>query len=91
MAEFAKISSAIALSNKYNWAINNADIDATGNLRLISIKKYLKCTGQIQVKVDKLYKDWMSTFRVFVKYSQRIYNNEKITKNMMIRCEIDSE
>lgn len=40
IAKFAKVLSTINLSNKYNWAINNTDINITRNLRLTSIKKY---------------------------------------------------
>ena len=47
MAEVAKISSAINLSNKYSLAISNADIYAATNLGLTGIKKYLRCIGQI--------------------------------------------
>ena len=40
IVEVAKILSAIDLGNKYNLAINNADIDVAGDLKLIGIKKY---------------------------------------------------
>ena len=40
MAELAKILNAINLGSKHSWAISNADMDATRNLGLISIKKY---------------------------------------------------
>lgn len=39
MAEITKVSSAINLESKYNWAISNADIDATRDLGLIAIQK----------------------------------------------------
>lgn len=56
-AEVAKISSTIDLDNKYSQAINNADIDVAKNLRLIDIEKYWRYVGQIQDKVNRLYKD----------------------------------
>ena len=40
MAEIAKVLSTIDLGNKHCWAISNVDMDATGNLGLIGIKKY---------------------------------------------------
>ena len=40
MAKVLKVSNAIDLGNKYSWAISNADIDATRDLRLTGIIKY---------------------------------------------------
>lgn len=40
MIEVTKLSSAINLSNKYNWVISNTNIDVVRDLRLTSIKKY---------------------------------------------------
>ena len=40
IVKVTKMSSAIDLKSKHSWAINNADIDAAGNLKLIGIKKY---------------------------------------------------
>ncbi len=57
IAEVAKMSSAIDLGSKYSWAISNADIDTAEDLGLTSIKKYWRHAGQIQDKVDLLYKD----------------------------------
>ena len=90
-AEVAKVSNVIDLRSKHSWAINNADMDIAGDLGLIGIKKYWKHTGQIQAEVDWLYKDWIPVLGVFVKHSRKTYNNEKITKNMITRCEINSE
>lgn len=69
MAEVAKVLNIINLGNKYSWAISNADINATGDLRLTGIKKYWKCAGQIQEEIDGLYKNWIPTLRAFIKYS----------------------
>ncbi len=52
IAEVAKVSSAIDLGSKHSWAISNADMDTTRNLKLTGIKKYWRHTGQIQDKVD---------------------------------------
>ena len=57
LAEISKVSNAIDLRSKYSWAINNADMDAAENLRLIDIQKYWRRASQIQDKVDRLYKD----------------------------------
>lgn len=89
MAKFAKVSSTINLFNKYNEAISNADIDLAGDLVLTDIKKYQRYAGQIQNKVDGLYKGWISVLRAFVKYSRRMHIIEKVTENGMTRCEID--
>lgn len=40
IAEFAKMSSAIYFESKHSWIISNTDMDATGDLKLIDIKKY---------------------------------------------------
>ncbi len=91
MAEVAKVSSVIDLGSQYSWTINNADIDVARDLGLTGIKKYWSCAGQIQAKVDWLYKDWISALEVFVKHSRKTYDNEKVTENLMIRREINSE
>lgn len=91
MTKVAKVPSVINLGSKYSQIINNADKDVAKDLRLTSIKKYQRYANQIHVKVDRLHKDQIPTLGTFVKYFERIHNNEKITKNMMIRCEIISE
>ncbi len=57
IAEVAKVASTIDFRSKHGWAISNADIDAAEDLGLTSIKKYWRCAGQIQDKVDLLHKD----------------------------------
>ena len=42
IAKVTKVLSTINLGNKYNWAISNANIDITGDLRLININKILE-------------------------------------------------
>ena len=47
MAEVAKVSSAIDLGSKHSMAISNTDMNTIGDLRLMNIKKYWRCAGQI--------------------------------------------
>ena len=91
MAEATKVLSTINRGNKYSWVISNADIDVAKDLGLTSNIKYWRCTSQIQDKIDGLHKDWISAIGTFVKYFWRMHNNEKLTENMIIRCEIDPE
>ncbi len=69
IVEVAKVSIAIDPQSKRSWAISNADIDIAGDLWLIGIKKYWRCAGQIEDKVDWLHKDWILILRAFVKHS----------------------
>lgn len=89
MAKVAKVLSVIDLESKYSQVISNIDIDTIENLELIGIQKYQKYIDQIYDKIDWLYNDRIFIFRPFIKHSQKIYNNKKITKNMIIRWEID--
>ncbi len=56
IAEVSKVLNITDLGGKYSWAISNADIDETEDLGRTGIKKYWRCAGQIQDKVDSLYK-----------------------------------
>ena len=67
MAEVVKVLSTIDLRSKHSWAISNVNMDITEDLGLTGIKKYWKCAGQIQDKVDWLHKDWIPVLRAFVK------------------------
>lgn len=91
MAKVAKVANAIDIGNKYRWAISNDDIDIAGDLGQTGVKKYWRCIGQIQAKINWLNKDWIPILGVFVKHSWKMHKNEKITKNMMIRRDIDLE
>ena len=55
MAEVVKVLSAIDLESKYSWVISNIDMDTTGDLGIISIKKYWWHASQIKNKIDWLY------------------------------------
>lgn len=46
------MSNVIDYNNKYNQAISNANINIAKNLRLTSIKKYLRYIAQIQSKIN---------------------------------------
>lgn len=52
MAEVTKVLSANNVSSKHSQAINNTDMDATRDLKLIGIKNYFKCASYIQNKID---------------------------------------
>ena len=56
-AEVAKKSSPIDFDGKYMGTISNVNIDTARNLKLTGIKKYWKLAGQIEKKVNRLYKD----------------------------------
>ena len=89
--EVAKTSSLIDFDGKYMWAISNVDIDATRNLGLTDIKKYQRLASQIEKKVNELYRDWIPVLAAFMKHFWKTHNNEKVTKNMKIRQDIDLE
>lgn len=89
MAEVVKVWNVIDLGSKYNWAINNADINVARDLRLTNIKKYWRYASQIQAKINWLYKNKISALRAFVKHSRKMHNNKKVTENMMIKREIN--
>lgn len=91
IAEIAKVLNTIDLHGKYNWAISNGDINAAEDLRLTNIKNYQKGIGKIQDKIDWLHRNWISALKAIIKYSQKMHNNEKIIKNIMIRHKIDLE
>lgn len=67
--EVTKISSPIDLNSKNMWAISNADMDATRDLRLTSMKKYLRRAGQINKEVNGLHRDWILALVAFVKHT----------------------
>ena len=70
---------------------NNVEIDAARDLGLTAIKKYWGLAGQIEKKVNGLYRDSISALAAFMTYSRKTNNNEEVTENMKIRRNIDSE
>lgn len=44
------------IDSKYEWAIDNTDTDMAINWEQTIVKKYLICVGQIDTKIDLLYK-----------------------------------
>ncbi len=55
LAEVARVSSLVDLAWRYNWAMSDADLDAANELGLIGIKKYWRCTGQVEIELDWLH------------------------------------
>ena len=70
--------------------MSNANLDAAKELGLTGIKKYWKCTRQIEMELDWLY-DWIPALVIFVRHSRRVYNNEKVIENMNVKQDIDLE
>lgn len=68
IAKVVKILSIINLNNKYDQAISNNNINVIKDLRLTNTKKYWRCIGQIQDKLDRLDKNWIFVLIAFVKY-----------------------
>lgn len=64
------------------------NINAIKNLKLIDFNKYQKYISQIRDKINKLYKNSIIIFKVFIKHFQKIYNNKNITKNIIIKNKI---
>ena len=64
--------------------MSDTNLDGAKELGLTGIKKYQKCTGQVEMELDRLH-DWISPLTIFVRHSHKLYNNEKVTKNMKIR------
>ncbi len=52
LAEVARVSSLVDLARRYNWAINNADLDTAKELGLTDIMKYWRRAGQIEMELD---------------------------------------
>lgn len=57
IAKVIKVLYTINPYIKYNCIINNVDINVARDLGLINIKKYWRFAGQIQEKVNRLYKN----------------------------------
>lgn len=70
--------------------MSNANLDQDNELGLIGIKKYWKRSYQVETELDWQH-DWISTLAIFVRYSRKEYNNEKMTKNIKVRQDIRPE
>ena len=70
--------------------MSNADMDAAKELGLISIKKYWRRAGQVEMELDWLH-NRIPELVILVRHSRRLYNNEKMTQNMNARQDIDPE
>lgn len=57
IVDIIRVWTAIDINSKYRCVISNVDIDVVRDLERNNIKKYSKCSDQIQAKVDCLHKD----------------------------------
>lgn len=80
----------IDLAKRYEWTINNVDLDEANELKLRAIKKYWKHADQVQIEPDWLY-NLISALSSFIWYLHREYDNEKVTNNMNVRQNIKSK
>ncbi len=76
-AEVAQASSPIDLTWKYRWAMSNVDIDVAKEQELTGVKKYWGRATQVKMELDWLH-DWIPVLAIFVRHSQRIYDNKEI-------------
>lgn len=90
LAEMPWVSSYINFAWRYRWSMSNVNLDVVKKLKLTGIEKYWKCASQVEMELDWLH-NWIFALATFVRHSRGLYNNEKLTKNMKIRQNIDSE
>ena len=84
----AQASSFVNLAWRYGWAMSKADMKAAKELGLTGVKNYWRLAGQVEIELDWLH-DWISALITFVRHSLKVYNNEKIDKNMSVKQDID--
>lgn len=70
-------SSLIHFNDRCIQAINNADINMAKNLGLMNIKNTRNMLIKLKKKVNRLYRDQISAFTIFMIYLRLIYNNQK--------------
>ena len=70
--------------------MSNLNLDIAKKLGLPGIKKYWRRAGQIEMELDWLY-DWILVLTTLVRHSCKVYDNEKVTKNMNVRQDTDPE
>lgn len=87
LAKVARASNFVDLAGRYKQAINNANLDETKKLELTGIKNHWKRASQIKIMLDWL-NDWILVLTIFVRYSCRGYDNEKMNKNIKVRQKI---
>lgn len=83
-AEMPQISTFINFIGRYIQAISNIDLDLAQKLAFITIKKYQKFVGQVEIKLNWLH-DQFLVITSFMKHLSRVYNKKKITKNRNTR------
>lgn len=64
--------------------MRRANLDIIKKPELTGIKNHWKWAKQVKLKLNYLY-NWILTLAIFVKYSCRVYNNKKVTRNNKTR------
>lgn len=77
-AKMAQTSSLVNITGRYKQKINNIDLNAAKKLGLTGVKKYQRCIGQFEIKLDWLYNQIL-VLAIFVRHLYRIYGNNKVT------------
>ena len=57
--------------------MSNTNLDIAKKLRLTSIKKYWRYTGQVKIELDWLH-NWIFILTIFIKHLHRLYINKKV-------------
>ena len=65
-------------------------MDKSKELKLTGVKKYKRRTGQIEINLDWLH-DWILALAKFVTHLWKIYNNEEVGQNIIVKQDIDSK
>ena len=65
-------------------------MDATREFKLTEVKKYWRCISQVKTLLHWLH-NWIPLLATFIRHSQRVYNNKKVTQSISIRQDIDPE
>lgn len=64
--------------------MSDTDLNVAKKLGLTDINKYWRCGGQAEIELDCLY-DLIPALVTFVRYSRKLYDNKKVTKNIKVR------
>lgn len=88
LAEVAQTLYLVDVPERYMYAISNVDLDVSMKQGLTGIKNYRKFVGQGEMKLDWLHEKILA-LAIFVRHSRKRYGNEKITKNMKVRQDIN--
>ena len=88
-ATTSRVRNFVHFARKYTWKVSNTNLDTIKKSRLTSIKKYQKYAGQIKIKLDWLY-NLILALVTFVRYSRKLLDNKKVTKNIKVKQSIDT-